>query len=294
MGVSEAGAGVEAAEGISSMVMPGMEGNPGISIPRIGGRDIPPLPPPSIEDMLLLIIEEEEEKEETDEEDIFDDEDPICIEPMFDIILLIMSSMLEPPPIKLMPPIPPMPPIEPMEGIAPPPEDIMVEEEEDEEVDLKLEMVLPSSDCVVAAMLWLLAFSSFFTAVPSSVTKACDCAFMASLTSAPSGAWICLGADTVRMPAPEYVDASCSVTTPAGILNSLVNFLELLDPSSFFDSCTASTMMMSSLVFKAKSSGAKPGSSIWILSLLADTWMLWAASPSPAPATPIARALNSA
>merc|ERR1711963_996288 len=33
--------------------MPGMEGNPGISIPRIGGRDIPPLPPPSIEDMLL-------------------------------------------------------------------------------------------------------------------------------------------------------------------------------------------------------------------------------------------------
>merc|ERR1712223_1165082 len=89
--------------------------------------------------------------------------------------------------------MPPMPPIEPMEGIAPPPEDIMVEEEEDEEVDLKLEMVLPSSDCVVAAMLWLLAFSSFFTAVPSSVTKACDCAFMASLTSAPSGAWICVG-----------------------------------------------------------------------------------------------------
>merc|ERR1719370_2408194 len=109
---------------------------------------------------------------------------PSCIEPMFDIILLIMSSMLEPPPIKLMPPMPPMPPIEPMEGIAPPPEDIMVEEEEDEEVDLKLEMVLPSSDCVVAAILWLLAFSSFFTAVPSSVTKACDCAFMASLTSA--------------------------------------------------------------------------------------------------------------
>merc|ERR1712186_196408 len=114
------------------MVMPGMEGNPGISIPRMGGRDIPPLPPPSIEDM-------------------------------FDIILLIMSSMLEPPPIKLMPPIPPMPPIEPMEGIAPPPEDIMVEEEEDDEVDLKLEIVLPSSDCVVAAILWLLAFSSFFT-----------------------------------------------------------------------------------------------------------------------------------
>merc|ERR1712047_95243 len=77
---------------------------------------------------LLIIEEDEEEKEETDEDDIFDDEDPICIEPMFDIILLIMSSMLEPPPIKLMPPMPPMPPIEPMEGIAPPPEDIMVEE----------------------------------------------------------------------------------------------------------------------------------------------------------------------
>merc|ERR1719510_2727700 len=105
--------------------------------------------------------------------------------------------MPPPPPIKL------MPPIEPMEGIAPPPEDIMVGEEEDEEVDLKLEIVLPSSDCVVAAMLWLLAFSSFFTAVPSSVTKACDCAFMASLTWAPSGAWMALGADTVSMPAPE-------------------------------------------------------------------------------------------
>ena len=58
---------MEAAEGISSMVMPGMEGNPGISIPRIGGRDIPPLPPPSIEDMLLLIIEEEEDEEEKEE-----------------------------------------------------------------------------------------------------------------------------------------------------------------------------------------------------------------------------------
>ena len=143
------------------MVMPGMEGNPGISIPRIGGRDIPPLPPPSIEDMLLLIIEEEEdeeEKEETDEDDIFDDEDPICIEPMFDIILLIMSSMspifcicIPCPPIRLGICIPPMPPII---GIGPPdPEDIIVEEEEEEEDDLKLEMVEPSSDWVVAAML---------------------------------------------------------------------------------------------------------------------------------------------
>ena len=64
-----------------------------------------------MEDMPLLIIEEEEdeedEKDETDEEDIFDEEDPICIEPMFDIILLIMSSMPPPPPIKLMPPIDP-------------------------------------------------------------------------------------------------------------------------------------------------------------------------------------------
>merc|ERR1712088_888264 len=152
VGVSAAaGAGVDAAEGISSMVMPGIEGKPGISIPRMGGNDIPPLPPPSMEDIPLLIIEEEEdeedEKDETDEEDIFDEEDPICIEPMFDIILLIMSSIPAPPPIKL------MPPIEPMGGMAPPPEDIMVEEEEEEEVDLKLEIVLPSSDCVVAAML---------------------------------------------------------------------------------------------------------------------------------------------
>merc|ERR1712110_911270 len=133
--------------------MPGIEGKPGISIPRMGGNDIPPLPPPSMGDIPLLIIEEEEdeedEKDETDEEDIFDEEDPICIEPMFDIILLIMSSIPPPapPPIKL------MPPIEPMGGMAPPPEDIMVEEEEEEEVDLKLEIVLPSSDCVVAAML---------------------------------------------------------------------------------------------------------------------------------------------
>merc|ERR1711944_86033 len=98
----------------------------------MGGKDIPPLPPPSMEDIPLLII---------------DEEDPICIEPMFDIILLIMSSIPPPPLIKL------IPPIDPNGGMVPPPEDIMVEEDEEEEVDLKLEIVLPSSDCVVAAML---------------------------------------------------------------------------------------------------------------------------------------------
>ena len=68
----------------------------------------------------------------------------------------------------------------------------MVEEEEEEDVDLKLEVVEPSSDWVVAAILWLLAFSSFLTAVPSSVTKAWDCAFIASLTweeCDEQGAW---------------------------------------------------------------------------------------------------------
>merc|ERR1712193_283867 len=88
-----------------------------------------------------------------------------------------------PPPNML--PIGGIPPImdgmPPIMGMLPP--DIMVEEDEDELLDLKLEMVDPSGDCVVAAMLWLLAFSFFFTAVPSSVTKACDWAFMASLTS---------------------------------------------------------------------------------------------------------------
>merc|ERR1719219_254880 len=104
-----------------------------------------------------------------------------------------------------MPPMPPMPPpiMLGMPPIIGPPDDIMVEDDELELDDLKLEMVDPSSDCVTAAMLWLLAFSSFFTLVPSSVTKACDWAFIASLTSAPSGASITLGADTVRMPAPE-------------------------------------------------------------------------------------------
>jgi len=116
-------------------------------------------------DMSLDIIEEEEleneEEEEEENEDLLDMElepielDPMSIPPIFDIILLIMSSMspifcicIPWPPIRLGICIPPMPPI-----IGPPDPDIMVEEDEEEEDDLKLEMVEPSSDCVVAAML---------------------------------------------------------------------------------------------------------------------------------------------
>merc|ERR1740123_699579 len=145
--------------GISRKLRPGMSNPPiwGICIPRIGG--IPPPPPISLD-----IIEEEdelenEEDEEEENEDLLDialepiDVDPISIPPILDIILLIMSSMspifcicIPPwPPIKLgicIPPMPPMPPIPPIAGIAPPEEDIMVEEEE----DLKLETVDPSSD----------------------------------------------------------------------------------------------------------------------------------------------------
>lgn len=158
--------------GISWKLSPGMS-NPGICIPLIGGM------PPIILDMSLDIIEEEEddeelENEEEDMDDIFDMLDEFMfIDPMFDIILLIISSIPRegiPPPIP--PPrdiIPGMPPIDIMSGIGPP-EDIIVEDEDEEEDDLKLEMVDPSSDCVVAAILWLLALSSFFTATPSSVT----------------------------------------------------------------------------------------------------------------------------
>merc|ERR1719446_2022526 len=120
---------------------------------------------------------------------------PMSMPPILDIILLIMSSMprdfMSPPLMLVIPP-----------GMGPP-EDIIVEEEEEEELDLKLEIVEPSSDWVVAAMLWLLALSSFLTATPSSVTKAWLWAFMASETWAPSGAEMTLGADMVRMPAPE-------------------------------------------------------------------------------------------
>merc|ERR1719220_1195079 len=137
------------------------------------------IPPKSEDIMLVLELELEDEEKEDDCID-----EPMFMPPMFilPIILLIISSMPRlgicmPPPSML--PIGGMPPIMGMVMLPP---DIMVEEEEDELLDLKLEIVEPSGDWVVAAMLWLLAFSSFFTAVPSSVTKACDCAFMASLT----------------------------------------------------------------------------------------------------------------
>ena len=87
------------------------------------------------------------------------------IPPMFmlPIILLIMSSMprlgicMPPPSMLPMGGIPPiMDGMPPIMGMLPP--DIMVEEDEDELLDLKLEMVDPSGDCVVAAMLWLLAY----------------------------------------------------------------------------------------------------------------------------------------
>merc|ERR1719234_272160 len=171
--------------------------------------------PPIIEDMSLDIMEEEDvleneeeellENEEEFMEDMLEDMPPIpmSMPPIFDIILLIMSSMprdFMSPPIILGIPMPPMLIMLPGMG---PPEDIMVEDDDEEELDLKLEMVEPSSDWVVAAMLWLLALSSFLTATPSSVTKAWLCAFIASDTCAPSGAEMTLGADTVRIPVPE-------------------------------------------------------------------------------------------
>merc|ERR1712180_18004 len=103
-----------------------------------------------------------------EENDCFDiDEDPMFMDPIPDIILFIIPSMS-----RLGMFIPPMAGIC-MDIIPPgmgPPEDIIVLEEDEEELDLKLEIVDPSGDWVTAAMLWLLAFSSFFTAVPSSVT----------------------------------------------------------------------------------------------------------------------------
>merc|ERR1711884_715401 len=158
---------------------------------------------------LLLELEKELELELENEdleamlEDMLEDMPPMSMPPILDIILLIMSSI----PSDFISPMPPimlgMPPIPIMGGMGPDPLDIMVEEEEEEELDLKLEMVEPSSDWVVAAMLWLLALSSFFTATPSSVTKAWLWAFMASDTWAPSGAEMTRGAEMVRIPAPE-------------------------------------------------------------------------------------------
>merc|ERR1719348_317490 len=97
-----------------------------------------------------------DEKDEEEEDIFLDVVDPMLIGPMLDIILLIISSIPRlalsmPPLMDGIPPNPPMLPIIPP-GMGPP-EDIMVEEDEEEEVDLKLEIVEPSSDCVVAAML---------------------------------------------------------------------------------------------------------------------------------------------
>ena len=141
---------------ISSMDMPGIDGKPGISIPRIGGIPMPsegiPIPPKSEDIMLVLELELEDEEKE---EDCIDE--PMFMPPMFilPIILLIISSMPRlgicmPPPNML-----PMGGMPPIMGMLPP--DIMVEEDDDELLDLKLEMVEPSGDWVVAAMLWLLA-----------------------------------------------------------------------------------------------------------------------------------------
>lgn len=148
------GAGVGAADGgmddISSNARPpcmlGKPGMLGICMPRIGG--IPPI------DMSCPIIVEEldieEELEKLDDEDIlFEKElDPIFMSP---IILLIMSSIprlgICIPPIEGIPPMPPIiPPIPIIPSGMGPPEDIMVEDEEEDEDDLKDEIVDPSSD----------------------------------------------------------------------------------------------------------------------------------------------------
>ena len=103
--------------------------------------------PPKSED-IILVLELELEDEEKDEDCI---DEPMFIPPifmfpmfMFPIILLIISSMPRlgicmPPPNML-----PMGGIPPIVGMLPP--DIMVEEEEDELLDLKLEIVEPSGD----------------------------------------------------------------------------------------------------------------------------------------------------
>lgn len=176
------GAGVGAADGgmddISSKPKPpGMLGKPGmlgICMPRIGG--MPPMPPIISCPIIVEELDVDEELEKLEDEDMFDDIEfePMFIDPIPPIILLIISSIprlgICIPPMAGMPPIPPMLLIIPP-GIGPP-EDIIVEDEDEEEEDLKDDIVEPSSDWVVAASCWLLAFSSFFTAVPSSVTKA--------------------------------------------------------------------------------------------------------------------------
>merc|ERR1712121_449933 len=75
-------------------------------------------------------------------------------------------------------------------------------EKEDEDVLLEEEFMLIDP-----------IFDIIFPVTPSSVTKAWLCAFIASDTCVPSGASITRGADTVKMPVPEYVLASFSVIT---------------------------------------------------------------------------------
>merc|ERR1719184_686343 len=100
---------------------PGMS-NPGICMPRIGGM------PPIMLDMSLDIIEDEEELENEDD-DIWLDDEFMFMDPMLDIIFPIISSI----PSEGMPPLI-MPP-----GMGPP-EDIIVDDEDEEDEDLKLEI----------------------------------------------------------------------------------------------------------------------------------------------------------
>ena len=115
----------------------------GISIPLMGGRDIPPM-------LLDIIFDEEDDELETEEDDIiFEEVDFMFI---LDIILPIISSILklDIPPMDGMPDIPPIDIV--FAGIGPP-DDIIVDDDVEEDVDLKLETVDPSSDWVVAAIL---------------------------------------------------------------------------------------------------------------------------------------------
>jgi len=150
---------VEAVGGIDAI---SSKDRPGISMPRIGGIDMPPLPIMSdIMEVVLLLEKLEVDDEEKEDLELIALDELMFIEPMFDIILFIIPSMSR----LCIPPIAGMPPSDgmPMPGIdiippAPPsnigpPDDIIVDEEDEDEVDLKLEVVEPSSDWVVAAML---------------------------------------------------------------------------------------------------------------------------------------------
>merc|ERR1711951_109170 len=122
-----------------------------ISTPLIGGREDMALPSVLLEILLEEVVEDLELLEENDEEEdnkVLDDVDPMLIDPILDLILLIISSIPRlalsmPPPKDDIPPNPPILLISPP-GMGPP-DDIIVEDDEDEEVDLKLEIVEPSS-----------------------------------------------------------------------------------------------------------------------------------------------------